>query len=96
MMVLRALLASVPVMLLCSGATVFFFRARSLPTVLQLLGAMCLLAVVVAHLFEARHWLPWMGWGAPNSPGHYFDLGSAVLGALLFPAGYLLHALSHR
>ena len=95
-MVLRAVLALVPVMLLCFGSAIFFLRVRSLPTLLQLLGAMCLLAVVVVHLFEARHWLPWMGWGAPNSPGHYFDLGSAIIGAVLFPAGYLLHALRWR
>jgi hypothetical protein len=95
-MVLRAALASAPVILLCIGAVVLFLRTRSFATLLQLSGVMCLLAVVLVHLCEAFQWLPWMGWGATNSPGHYLDLGSAVLGGVLFPVGYLLHALSRR
>jgi len=61
---------------------------------LQLLGAACLVAVVLTHLCEAFDLFPWMGWGLPDSVGHYLDLGSAVLGFTLFPIGYLWHAFT--
>ena len=32
---------------------------------------------------------PWMGWGRPDSIGHYLDLASAAGGLMLFPIGYL-------
>ena len=51
--------------------------------------------VVLTHLAEALHLLPGMGWGRENSVGHYLDLGSALLGLILFPAGYFLHALGN-
>ena len=43
-------------------------------------GCACLLVVVLTH--AAEHWsiLPVMGWGRPDSPGHYLDLLSAVAG----------------
>ncbi len=52
--------------------------------------------VVLAHLCEALHLFPGMQWGSGHSAGHYLDLGSAVLGLILFPIGYLLHALTKR
>ena len=30
-----------------------------------------------------------MGWGPPNSPGHYLDLLSAILAGVLLPLGLL-------
>ena len=30
---------------------------------IQLLGAGCLIAVVLTHITEAFHWFPWMHWG---------------------------------
>src|SRR5262249_48884701 len=54
-----------------------------------LLGAGCLVAIVLTHLCEAFDLFPWMGRGLPDSVGHYLDLGSAVLGFTLFPIGYL-------
>jgi hypothetical protein len=30
---------------------------------IQLLGAGCLIAVVLTHISEAFHWFPWMHWG---------------------------------
>jgi hypothetical protein len=53
---------------------------------IQLLGVGCLI------LCEALHLFPWMQWGPGHSIGHYLDLGRAVLGVTLFPAGHLLHA----
>jgi hypothetical protein len=63
---------------------------------LQLAGAACLATVVLTHFCEALHLFPWMHWGDRNSVGHYLDLGSAVVGLTLFPAGYLLHVLAMR
>jgi len=52
--------------------------------------------VVLTHIFEVLHLFPSMRWGAEHSAGHYLDLWSAVLGATLFPVGYLFHALTKR
>jgi hypothetical protein len=38
---------------------------------LQLLGAVCLVIVVLTHIAEVFQIFPTMGWGLPNSAGHY-------------------------
>ena len=44
--------------------------------------------VMLTHVAERIDILPGMGWGLPNSPGHYLDLISAVSGiGLLVAAG---------
>jgi len=93
---MKALVALVPTLVLFSGSAVLLSRTRTMAALLQLLGAACLVAVVLTHLCEAFDLFPWMGWGLPNSVGHYLDLGSAVLGFTLFPIGYLWHALTKR
>jgi len=65
-------------------------------SLLLLLGAGCLVLVVLTHVFEGLHLFPWMHWGREDSFGHYLDFGSAVLGVTLFPVGYLLHALTRQ
>jgi len=91
-----ALLALVPVCMLFAGSAVLFARATTMISFLQLLGAGCLVIVVLTHLSEAVHLFPWMNWGRPHSIGHYLDFWSAVLGVSLFPVGYLLHSLKER
>jgi hypothetical protein len=86
----------VPACLMFAGAVVLFISRRTAASVLQLLGAGCLMVVVLAHVSEAFHLLPWMQWGHPQSVGHYVDLYSVVLGLALFPVGYLAHALTIR
>jgi len=54
------------------------------------MGCVCLLVVVLTHVAEHFHLLPGMGWGFPNSPGHYLDLFSAVSGIALLVAAYIL------
>src|SRR5216684_6920104 len=78
---------------LFSGSVVLFFREKTVWSLLQLLGAGCLMVVLLTHVFEALHLFPWMHWGRNDSIGHYLDLWSAILGLTLFPLGYLLHAL---
>src|SRR5215813_11322484 len=91
---LKALVALVPAGMLLSGAVVWFWRGKTVGSFLQLLGAGCLVMVVLTHIAEALHLFPWMQWGRPQSLGHALDLWSAVLGLTLFPLGYLLQALT--
>ena len=90
----KALVALVPAGILLVGSVLLFLRERTLGSFLQLLGAGCLVMVVLTHLCEALHLFPWMQWGLEHSVGHYLDLWSALLGLTLFPVGYLLHALT--
>jgi len=93
---LRGLVVLVPACVLFSGSVVLFFREKTVWSFLQLLGAVCLVVVVLTHICEALHLFPWMHWGSEHSVGHYLDFGSAVLGLTLFPVGYLFHALRKR
>jgi hypothetical protein len=93
---LKALVAFVPACMVFSGSVVLFRRGKTAFTFLQLLGAGCLVVVVLTHLCEALLLFPWMHGGLENSVGHYLDLWSAVSGLTLFPTGYLLHALASR
>ena len=90
----RSLVALVPACMLFSGSVVLFFRGKTVCSFLQLLGAGCLVVVVLTHVSEALQLFPWMHWGVEHSAGHYLDLWSAVLGLALFPIGYLFHALN--
>jgi len=91
---LKAVIALLPVGMLLCGSAVLFFRGNSGRSFLQLLGAACLMLVVLTHVSEALHLFPWMHWGAEHSIGHYLDFWSAVVGLTLFPLGYLLQALT--
>lgn len=94
--ILTALFAFLPVLALLAGALLLFSKHKTYSSLFQLIGAVCLLLVVLTHLCEATNLLPWMRWGDPHSIGHYLDLASALLGVTLFPLGYLLHVLSSR
>jgi hypothetical protein len=93
-MALKALVALVPALVRLAGSALLLSKVRSMAALLQLLGAACLVVVVLTHICEALGLLRWMGCGLPDSVGHYLDLGSVVLGFTLFPIGYLWHALS--
>jgi hypothetical protein len=93
---LKSLIALLPTCALFSGSVILFSRGKTAYIFLQLLGAGCLVIVVLTHVSEALNLLPWMHWGLENSVGHYLDLSTAVLGFTLFPVGYLLQALTNR
>ena len=93
---LKALVALLPAGALLFGSTVLFRTGRNVGSFLQLVGAGCLVIVALTHIAEALHLFSWMQWGLEHSVGHYLDLWSAVLGITLFPAGYLLYALTKR
>ena len=57
---------------------------------LLLLGFACLAIVIFTHVAEKLQLFPGMGWGLPDSPGHYLDLVSAVLGTMLLIAGVIV------
>ena len=80
----KALVVLVPVGILFMGSVLLFRRERNLGSFLQLLGAGCLVVVVLTHICEAVHLFPWMQWGSEHSAGHYLDLASAVLSLTLF------------
>jgi hypothetical protein len=90
---LKALAALLPVGMLCAGSAITWMKERTFPSALQLVGAGCLVMVILAHVCEALGLLPWMGWGNPHSPGHYLDLASAFVGLTLLPLGYVLRML---
>jgi hypothetical protein len=93
----KAFIVLIPACMLLWGSAVQYFRwKKTATTLLQLVGAGCLVVVVVTHIFEALHVMPWIGWGTEQGVGHYLDLGSAVLALVLFPAGYLFQALATR
>src|SRR5216684_3774142 len=93
---LKALVALLPASLLFSGSVALFLRGKTVYAFLQLIGAGCLVLVVLTHVCEALHLFPWMQWGLEHSIGHYLDMWSAVLGLTLFPIGYLFHALGKQ
>jgi hypothetical protein len=93
---LKTLVALVPALVLFSGSIVLVSRGKTVSSFLQLLGAGCLVMVVLTHVFEALHLFPSMHWGLEDSVGHYLDFWSAVLGLTPFPVGYLLHAITKR
>ena len=82
----RTLFVAVPVLILLGLSWSRFARTRTWSARFQLLGAICLVIVVVTRVAEAWHWFPAMGWGEPHSAGHYTDLVSAALGLALLLA----------
>ena len=80
-----------PASALFAYSAVLLAKHRTLAPTIQLLGAACLMTMVGTHVAEALQLLPAMRWGQPDSPGHYLDLSSAVLGMTLTPIGYILH-----
>jgi hypothetical protein len=91
---LKALIAFVPAGMLCAGSFILFSTRKSVWSLLQVVGAMCFMVVILAHICEALHLFPAMQWGMEHSVGHYIDLWSVILGLTLFPVGYLLHTLA--
>ena len=63
---------------------------------LLLFGFACLTVMVFTHVAEGLHFFPGMGWGLPDSPGHYLDFVSAGLGCALLIAGMISISLKAR
>ena len=52
--------------------------------------------MVFTHVAEELQVFPDMGWGLPDSPGHYLDLVSAVVGSMLLIAGVVIGVSRRR
>jgi hypothetical protein len=63
---------------------------------LLMVGSACLLIVVLTQIAEAFHIFPAMGWGLPNSIGHYLRRGSASLGVVLLLLGLIINVRTSR
>jgi hypothetical protein len=57
---------------------------------MQSVGFGGLVVVLLTHVAERFQLFPAMGWGRPDSPGHYIDLVSALVALVLLPWGYAL------
>lgn len=93
---MRALVAAALVLGVLGICAVQLRRRRSSGILLTTLGVGCLLIVVLTHVFEALRVASFMGWGRPDSAGHYLDLFSAVAGGALVLIGVALHFRVHR
>jgi len=86
---LKALVALILVGALFFWSAVSFYKGKTRWLFLQLIGGGFLVIVALIHICEALQLFSWMGWGQPDSIGHYLDLASAILGLTLFPLGFL-------
>ena len=73
-----------------------FCSGCSTATRLLLLGAACLIVVVLTHVAEALQVFAFMGWGQLDSAGHYVDLASAIVGCTLLVAALVVVVLDPR
>ncbi len=81
------------VIVLCYASISDFLRQKGRAAVTKLAGSVLLLVIVFTHIAERFHLLMAMGWGRPDSAGHYLDLISAIGGIALLCAGYALRLM---
>lgn len=92
----KVIVIAIPVLIALVGSAVTFAREKTTFAFVQLAGAICLLVVIFAHVSEALNILPSMGWGRPNTVGHYIDLASAIAGVVLLGVGYAARKFVRR
>ena len=86
---------SIPAAALEGSAPASLLSRRGMWRLLWLIGLGLLIVVVFTHVAERFHIFPAMGWGQPNTIGHYLDLVSAIFGCALLLVG-LVGALGRR
>lgn len=86
---LRSAVVLVPLALILAHAVRTFLRERTAWRLFHILGVGCLILVGFYHVCEALEWFSGMRWGAPDSVGHYLDLGTLALGIALVLMGSL-------
>ena len=87
-MLYRLIVIGVPVCIVFGASVWSFAEEKTGIALTQVVGAALLLVVIFAHLSEVFGLVPSLGWGRPNTLGHYIDLVSAIAGAILLPVGY--------
>ena len=78
------------------ASAILFAKEKTAGAFLLLVGAGFLIVVVLTHVAEELRLFPWMGWGLPNSLGHYVDLVSAIAGLILLSFVYVSRRLAKR
>jgi hypothetical protein len=91
----KAAIALIPAVTLVVYSAALLAKKPSVAAGLQLSGAIFLLVVVSTHIAEALRVFRSMGWGQPNSVGHYIDLASATLGGILLVLAFAIRAFRH-
>jgi len=86
---MKGILALVVTCVLLAVSVARLLTARSLGSALQAVGVGCFAVVAATHIFEEFSVLPALGWGRPNSVGHFIDLTAALLGVALVAASLL-------
>ena len=76
------------------GISAVHYNLDRMSRLLARVGIAFLIVVVLTHVAERWHFFPEMGWGLPNSPGHYLDLASAILGVGLVIAALIWRQFS--
>ena len=92
----KLILIGVAVCIAFGASIASYAEERTAMALTQLVGAAFLLVVIFAHVSEAFGFIPSLGWGRPNTLGHYIDLVSAISGAILLPIGYLGRRYARR
>lgn len=71
-------------------------KPERIKRLLLLFGVACAVIVVLTHMAERLHVFPSMRWGLPDSPGHYLDLVSAVVGSTSLVTAAVLFILGRK
>ena len=95
-MLYKLILIGISVSMAFGASITTFAKEKTAMALTQLVGAAFLLVVIFAHASEAFGFIPSLGWGRPNTLGHYIDLVSAIAGAILLPIGYLGRRYARR
>jgi hypothetical protein len=88
----KALIALVPACLLLAYSFGTLMKAKTAASSLQMVGAGSLVIVVLTHICEALHLLPWMHWGELNFPPAATMLGGLVLFGIVFALNSSMHS----
>jgi hypothetical protein len=75
----------IPTCLLFCGSVVLFSKGKTVCSFLQVLGAGCLMVVVLTHISETFHLLPWMHWGLSIALAITLISGALFLASRCFP-----------
>ena len=89
-------MVGIPVCIAVGASIASFVEEKTGMALTQLVGASFLLVVIFAHVSEAFGFIASLGWGRPNTLGHYIDLVSAIAGAILLPIGYFGRRYTRR
>jgi hypothetical protein len=85
-----------PICIAFGASIASYAEEKTAMALTQLVGATFLLVMIFAHVSEAFGFIPSLGWGRPNTLGHYIDLVSAIAGSILLPIGYLGRRYARR